>query len=205
MPKIPTVVTDKLLGWLEEFGTSLGADIVARMMFGDPRVASNALTLIKEGKKEEVKKLLEARSGGWGQEDEQILITDLLAVSRGKLATPAQVRNLIRFLAGLPEPVRRSFRLAHVKEPDYVIRYGNLAELAKKRNDRERLETLTAAGILEPNPVEQAVADLNRRAGASNTRVDVIVNRRLTNLRAPLPRLTWRQWLRDLLDINPLQ
>ncbi|MDP4001375.1 MAG: hypothetical protein Q8P83_04005 [bacterium] len=208
LPKIPGATWINLL---EEFGASLGADIVSRLIFGrvaDPADAAaieKAKTLISEGKKDEAEAILMARPGGVDQEDEQILMNDLLALLRGGLVNQAQALALTQYLAGLSDQQRRLFRLAHTKEPNHTIRYGNLVELALLNNDADRASFLQGAGMFEPNPLEESFRMLEQRARASNLATQTSIDARLARLRALRPRPTVWQRISSIFNFNPLR
>jgi hypothetical protein len=196
---------------LVEFVPALGADTVASVIFG-PRskggsdALKKAADLVAAGKKDEAMDALRPHmASGIGLEDEMIFVSDLCALLRGGLVTGPQAVALANFIAGLSQENRARFRAAHTKEPNHTIRYGNLVQLALLRNNRQRLAFLTASGLLDRSPIEQAVADIDRMAATSNRRTQRIIRARQARLRAPLPQQTWRQRLADFFDFNPLR
>ncbi len=152
-------VIDVILGFISD----LGAEKVGRMLFGDfkdtdRQLLEQAVTLAKNGKREEAWKMIEPRlqasPSGAGPYDEAILYEDLLSLFRLPAAFPhrptdAEIIALARYLRGLPEHVRESHRIYQTIEPNRAVRRQNLLQLARLPNDDARNDVIGAAGAFE--------------------------------------------------------
>ncbi|OGE77759.1 MAG: hypothetical protein A2751_01750 [Candidatus Doudnabacteria bacterium RIFCSPHIGHO2_01_FULL_46_14] len=170
---------DKILHMAEEVSASFMGDWLAKMLWGtytkpaDIQLIKKAADLMAEGKSKEARDLLEARPGGWGDADEEIGIEDLTGLITARVITQAQAVAVGTYLGNLPQHVRTKFRLAHCTQKDSEIRMRKLTEFALLPNDADREAFLRGWGYYDRNAFEQTVHDLNARAEAANTVMDV--------------------------------
>lgn len=120
-------------------------------------VVGEARKLKAEGKPEEAKEALRAGFAGIGLADEAIILQALALAVRflREQDNAAAAAALINFLASLPEPNRRRFRLTLSDIPEEK-RAPILLQIAIAANDADRFAVLRACGVThEPNTAEQ--------------------------------------------------
>lgn len=208
---------------LKDFVGSFGADALSQHVWHRPRAASVAdqaymgqvTQLFREGKFDEASKMLQAQPGGFGMADEMILLTDLLALERGRLVhrnkrtNHRKVADLVSFLGNLEPNERRKFRLAHTQEKDADVRRANLVALANLPSNDERMAAISVSGTLDPDAID-GINAMDDAAGRSLRAIDRDNYRMLREWRRrhPAGRRTpttlWEKFL-DLFDFNPLR
>lgn len=164
----------KLIDWktiVTDFGLPLLADVITRGWIfkdrrpGDQELVQEMVKLVKEGKPQEAKKIMEARAEGQGLYDESIFLSILGLLKRKGALTDAQIARLIAFLDELPEKVRTNFRIGLTLDPDENHRYYTLLTLAQLKDDEERKKWLRSSGFYDPHPAMKGWGELKRIAG----------------------------------------
>ena len=226
MASVLSTFSDKLLAIVAELTTAFGGDLMGRILFdnwgrkGDRELIGQVIKLINEGKKEEAQEILRARWAGTGMADEEILLTDMLAIMRSGEVNLAQALALANYLAALSVEQRKKFRHAHTLEPNHLLRYANLIQLAQLPDDATRGIFVQSAGTFDPTGWDRFVAGINQLDAQASARIATVRAARpalisriqhgmpLVHLPAPAPVGTRRQrflaWIRDMFDFNPL-
>jgi hypothetical protein len=157
------VVLDKavdfILGMGREVGSEMVAEFASNWLLGqkgqDQNLRQQVMDMIRDGKKDELKSLIQANQLGIGLGDEQILEEDLA----GALITN-QIDNLTTlshfFYVVLSERERTKYRRAHILQGDPKIRMRTLGVLHRLPNDDARRQLIGAVGKLDRTFLEKA-------------------------------------------------